>query len=735
MANNKPWLWVLCGLLAVAQSSPVVFTLDARPNDPEPALWGTLVGDGHQEASAIPAEAGEGHAYAATSPRLRGLSLPNATMGLEEGDGLPGGLWGRVDAVGDVGAGAGTTSSKGGDDWGRRAPRVALHPLLDPEQLCLPGDDHHDELDMVASGVQAAYRVARSLGWNGTLTSLLEAVVGGSAGLSTEPWAFPWHPCGDVGLQAPWLQHAVEGVFGSGACDPVMVSIPAWVPGVGWAPPALASALMSATGLTAQAQPTASSLTDLLHLVASGKPVATLVYLGHTRIPGDLVCFAAGNCLPGTFPTWRYLLVTGVDLDAGLVLVMDAASNTPFTLPVHVFEASWSFSADSCQGLRAAAGGALDITVDDCPGWPYAHHGFQVYATHVQQLSQVLPRSMVWFEEAVPLSLPRASHRALGAEDPDATSGDGETLPEAAVSAAAAVGGGVAPTGTVSYTTSSTCSVSLPDSKVIRIQFELTWNLPVNLAVYYMDLCGVWSTAGYFSVKPGKVVTVAKTTSNMWYFFATESTTGLTWSGKGFSGSVTKLLGDRPLLFRKVLVPPVLGTAFITRLNAPDYPVYAKYRITLQNKCTVEPAGRFAFRFLNPVSKQWVLVGWLDLKVNAYAQNMGETLERKWYLVGWTTPSRKYSWTGTSKNPLPSGGFGYYQILTMAPGYREEVYRLTCACAAVNCRWGAWSSWSACIKRSNGQYQKMRTRAVVTAANSCGAACVGPAFETAACTP
>ena len=166
---------------------------------------------------------------------------------------------------------------------------MALHPLLDPEQLCLPGDDHHDELDMVASGVQAAYRVARSLGWNGTLTSLLEALVGGSAGLTTEPWAFPWHPCGDVGLQAPWLQHAVEGVFGSGACDPVMVSIPAWVPGVGWAPPALASALTSATGLTARAQPTASSLTDLLHLVASGKPVATLVYLGHTRIPGDLV--------------------------------------------------------------------------------------------------------------------------------------------------------------------------------------------------------------------------------------------------------------------------------------------------------------------------------------------------------------------------------------------------------------------------------------------------------------
>jgi hypothetical protein len=80
-----------------------------------------------------------------------------------------------------------------------------------------------------------------------------------------------------------------------------------------------------------------------------------------------------------------------------------------------------------------------------------------------------------------------------------------------------------------------------------------------------------------------------------------EATTGVQWSGKDYSGSVTKLLGDRPLYFRKQKVSPTLGTVASVRLNPPDYPVLPQYRITLQNLCAVEGMARIALRVLQPV--------------------------------------------------------------------------------------------------------------------------------------
>jgi hypothetical protein len=59
--------------------------------------------------------------------------------------------------------------------------------------------------------------------------------------------------------------------------------------------------------------------------------------------------------------------------------------------------------------------------------------------------------------------------------------------------------------------------VSLPDSKVIRVQFENAWTLTVAIAMYYQNLCGAWVTAGYFSVKAGKAVVVVRTTNPIWY--------------------------------------------------------------------------------------------------------------------------------------------------------------------------------------------------------------------------
>jgi len=78
-----------------------------------------------------------------------------------------------------------------------------------------------------------------------------------------------------------------------------------------------------------------------------------------------------------------------------------------------------------------------------------------------------------------------------------------------------------------------------------RILLESTCDVPIDVALYYLDLDQVWITRGWWTVTPGETVTTnAMTRNSPFYVYAENLSVGRRWDGEGKEDSLSLTVVD-----------------------------------------------------------------------------------------------------------------------------------------------------------------------------------------------
>ncbi|HEX9735351.1 MAG TPA: DUF1036 domain-containing protein [Thermoanaerobaculia bacterium] len=84
-----------------------------------------------------------------------------------------------------------------------------------------------------------------------------------------------------------------------------------------------------------------------------------------------------------------------------------------------------------------------------------------------------------------------------------------------------------------------------------RILLRSTCDVPVDVALYYLDLDQSWITRGWWSIKPGDTVTTnAMTRNSPIYVYAENQAVGRRWDGEGKEDSLSRRTDEGSLSAR-----------------------------------------------------------------------------------------------------------------------------------------------------------------------------------------